>query len=114
MTTLAPWSQATYTGTVLVAVVAGDDLVAKGVLPAPTVIKLDVEGHEFPVLRGLANTLKRSTCEIVVFEDDADSYTPVKQFLSATGFTITPLTREEDSSHSLMNFTARKSRAARP
>lgn len=45
----------------------GDEVFEAGGLPAPTVIKLDVEGFEMETLRGLTRTLKR-TRPAVVFE----------------------------------------------
>lgn len=110
MTTLAPWSQATYSGTVLVATAAGDELIARGIVPAPTVIKLDVEGHEPAVLRGLATALASPRCELVVFEDGTAADTPAKQLLRAAGFAFTPLIRHEQSAHALANFAAAKLR----
>jgi FkbM family methyltransferase len=109
MTTLTPWSAASYTGTVLVALVRGDDLIARAVLPAPTVIKLDVEGHELAVLRGLALAVAQPRCELIVFEDGAEPDTLVKQFLRTAGFTIAPLARREHTEHALANFAARRS-----
>ena len=108
MTTLAPWSQASYSGTVLVATAKGDEFIDRGVLPAPTVIKLDVEGHEPAVLRGLAAALASPRCELVVFEDGPASDTPAKKLLLAAGFTLQPLVRHENSTHALANFAARK------
>jgi hypothetical protein len=35
----------------------GDDLIASGLATVPTMVKLDVEGHELDVLHGMANTL---------------------------------------------------------
>ncbi len=108
MTTLAPWSQATYSGTVLVATATGDELIARGTVPAPTVVKLDVEGHEPAVLRGLVSALASPRCELVVFEDGPADDTPSKQLLRAAGFAITPLIRHEQSAHALANFAAAK------
>lgn len=42
---------------VTVRTAAGDELVASGRTPAPTVAKIDVEGHERRVLEGLSRTL---------------------------------------------------------
>lgn len=108
MTSLAPWSQFTYSGTVLVATAVGDDLVARGSVPAPNIIKLDVEGHEPAVLGGLAATLNQPTCELVVFEDGPDDDTLPKQLLRHAGFSLAPLVRREKSAHALVNFAAQK------
>ncbi len=112
MTTLAPWSEAKYEGTVLVAASAGDGLIASGALPAPTLIKLDVEGYEAAVLRGLPAALRDSRCNLVVFEDGPATDTEAKQLLRQAGFGIKPLSRQEDSAHALANFVAEKPSAA--
>ena len=109
MTTLAPWSQASYSGTVLVAAATGDSLIAAGSLPAPNLLKLDVEGHEPAVLRGLATALAHSRCELVVFEDSPSDDSPSKPILRSAGFTLRPLVRHEQSAHALANFAAEKS-----
>lgn len=38
---------------------AGDNLLSKGVVPAPDVIKIDTEGRELVVLRRLRETIRR-------------------------------------------------------
>jgi len=108
MTTLSPWSGGTYTGTVLVATARGDDLIAAGVLPAPTLIKIDVEGHELAALAGLASALAAPACRTVVFEDSFGANSPVKNLLRSVGFAISPLGRLEPTAHTLGNFTAEK------
>jgi FkbM family methyltransferase len=108
MTTLSPWSQGGYSGTVLVATARGDDLVAAGVVPAPQVIKLDVEGHEAEVLRGLSAVLRRPECSLVVFEDALGATTEPKRLLEAAGFQLSSLERREPTAHPLGNFVARK------
>ncbi|MBV8165682.1 MAG: FkbM family methyltransferase [Alphaproteobacteria bacterium] len=40
-----------------VALARGDDLIASGLAAVPSLVKLDVEGHELDVLHGMANTL---------------------------------------------------------
>ena len=108
MTSLTPWFSNTYAGTVLVSVDTGDSLIARGIVPAPTAIKLDVEGHESSVLRGLSAALAHPRCTLVVFEDDLRNDSPTKKILRAAGFTFELLPRLEHSEHALANFAARK------
>ena len=108
MTTLSPWSGAVYSGTVLVAAARGDELIAEGRLPAPHVIKIDVEGHETEVLRGLERTLHNATCRAVILEDGTEEHTEPKRLLRCAGFEISILKRNEQSDHPLANFMARK------
>lgn len=51
-----------------VQVVEGDHLVEEKSLPVPRVVKIDVEGHEWAVIRGLCQTLARPECELVCCE----------------------------------------------
>jgi FkbM family methyltransferase len=51
-----------------VRVIAGDELVQKENLPLPQVVKIDVEGHEHAVIRGLARALSSSSCRLVCCE----------------------------------------------
>ena len=51
-----------------VEVAAGDDLIARGEAPAPNVLKIDVEGFEEDVLKGLARALARPECRSVLIE----------------------------------------------
>ena len=111
MTTLNPWSKASYTETVFVAAVEGDALIASGCTPSPNIIKLDVEGHEAAVLRGLRQTLSGPACRMVVFEDGPERDSEPKQLLRAAGFEIKPLLRNEHTAHTLSNFVARKAGA---
>lgn len=106
MSTLSPWSAATYAGTSQVATERGDDLVERRVVPPPTVIKLDVEGHELSVLEGLASTLLLPTLHAVIYEDSGDSETSIKSLLKRAGFDSRRLDRLESTQHGLENFIA--------
>ncbi|MFC6905453.1 FkbM family methyltransferase [Halalkalicoccus tibetensis] len=52
---------------------AGDDLVAAGEAPPPTVVKIDVEGAESLVIEGLADSLAREDCRLVYCEIHRES-----------------------------------------
>lgn len=47
---------------------AGDELVAAGEIPIPTVVKIDVEGAESLVIDGLQDTLSRDECRLLYCE----------------------------------------------
>jgi hypothetical protein len=108
MSTLSPWSEAQYSGKLTVAVATGDDLVAQGVIPVPTVMKIDVEGHEHQVLEGMKRILSSVTLRTVVFEDSPDDGTRTKALLREAGFRYESLARQESSGHRLVNFVARR------
>ena len=54
--------------TVRVPVAVGDELIAQGSAPVPAVLKIDVEGFEEEVLRGLSTTLQDARCRAVLCE----------------------------------------------
>lgn len=51
-----------------VSVVEGDVLVKTDSLPIPTAVKIDVEGSEYAVIKGLQKTLADSRCRLVCIE----------------------------------------------
>lgn len=96
-----------YVGVARVWAVSGDELIAAGQVPAPTVVKIDVEGHELAVLRGMKAALASPTCRRVVFEDPPED-TPVKALLRDAGFELSTLARGEHSATDVENFVAVK------
>jgi FkbM family methyltransferase len=74
----------------------GDTLVGEGVIPAPTVIKLDVEGHEFAVLKGLGSLLQDAAITAIVFEAqtrsvELEATSQPYRCLEIAGFRLVPL-----------------------
>ena len=110
MTTLKPLENASYPDKVLCWCDTGDNLVECNTLPVPTVIKLDVEGSELDVLRGLQNVLSETRLQAVVLEADpkfvSESDSEVYKILTAAGFKMKVLTRNERTEHHLENFIA--------
>lgn len=51
-----------------VEVIEGDRLIASENLPVPRAIKIDVEGFEYAVLKGLEHTLRDRACQLVACE----------------------------------------------
>ena len=87
---LAVAGAGTATAGVLVECVALDDLLHDGF--RPSVIKLDVEGHELAALGGANDVLSRSARDIV-FEDFGVYPTPVMSLLEEKGYTVLALSR---------------------
>ena len=77
---------------------SGDDMIASGDVAAPTVIKIDTEGSELDVMRGLEKALKsrnlRSVCIEVHFQllDERgvpDAPSTIERMLTASEFHVT-------------------------
>jgi FkbM family methyltransferase len=79
-------------GQQLVDVVQGDAFIERQNLPLPRLVKVDVEGYECKVLRGLRRTLANPGCEVVCCEvhpgllPKPAQPEDIAQFLSAIGF----------------------------
>ena len=68
LTSLRPWPDVRYEGTIMCPCARADELVRSGALPAPNVLKLDVEGFEAEVLRGFGELLTAPSLTAVIFE----------------------------------------------
>ncbi|MEO8204542.1 MAG: FkbM family methyltransferase [Chthoniobacterales bacterium] len=113
MSTLTPWSETHYDEVRSVTLARADTLIQNGTLPAPNVIKIDVEGSEALVLAGFGDYLANPALEAIVIEARADLHQnpttdAVGTLLTDAGFLLRPLTRNEQSAHSLMNFLAER------
>ena len=114
LSSLRPWPDVDYDGTILCPCVRAEPLVAHRVLPTPTVVKLDVEGFEAEVLRGFGSLLSGDALRSVVFEAPGNAATepqhyPVFGLLTEAGFTISPLAPAPSTEKSVAtNFIATK------
>jgi len=85
-------------GNISVQTVIGDRLVAGGEVPQPSVLKIDVEGGEMGVLRGMRDTLSDPTLRLVYCEihddkgtDRGHTDTDVRSLLTGHDFEISHL-----------------------
>jgi FkbM family methyltransferase len=80
-----------------VKVLPGDELIARGEAPAPNVLKIDVEGFEEDVIKGLGGALARPECRAVlievhfaILEERGERHAPARmqRFLRERGFHV--------------------------
>jgi FkbM family methyltransferase len=106
MSSLIDWSGRA-SSSISVQMLRADNLIDSGHVPMPNLIKLDVEGNELAVLKGLGSKISAPDLRAIIFEDEKNINSPVKLFLKNSAFAISqPLLRQEDSSHKLENFIA--------
>jgi FkbM family methyltransferase len=75
-------------GSVKVVAETIDLLVRQQRIPPPTLLKIDVEGHEYAALKGALETIRR-WCPVVVCDyNEGDTLSTVKQLLSPLGYEI--------------------------
>jgi FkbM family methyltransferase len=79
------------TGTIRVRMVRVDDLVVGGMLPSPTVIKIDVEGTEDLVLTGARSTLTSTNPTIFLATHGRDVDSRCVQLLDSMGYEVDPI-----------------------
>lgn len=108
MSTLNPFDDfsSNYVSKSIVGIASVDSLLRDRLVAPPNVMKIDVEGHELPILRGMANALRDSSLKSIVFEDGADQNSEAKSIMRKHGFVIVELDRESHEEHDLKNFVA--------
>jgi len=111
MSTLHPAPGFRYAPPFHVATVAAATLLARGVVPPPTVLLVDAEGAEEEVLRGFGSYLSSPTLRSVVFEAANEFLEPgasgtLRDLVTQAGFALVRLERREDTAHALSNFHA--------
>ncbi|ADE04550.1 FkbM family methyltransferase [Haloferax volcanii] len=84
-------------GSMTIKTISGDELVESGEVPKPNVVKVDVEGHELEVLKGMTNALQSVNFVIVEIHAGVDPKDVTKLLSEAKLSTeITKLNRDED------------------
>jgi len=78
-------------GQCYIKLVALDDLLADGGAPLPQMLKIDVEGAEYAVLRGAVNLLERGRPEIVLSTHTTAVRNECVQLLTQLGYDIRPM-----------------------
>lgn len=92
----------------------GDQLVQRVAVYPPTAIKIDVEGAELAVLRGLEETLERDACRLVYVElhnrisDFGGTWEELKEFLRDRGFAIETIAKRVDDDYEQPYIKAQK------
>lgn len=85
------------TGTMEVEIVAIDDLVEAGTIQPPSLVKIDVEGAELGVFKGMVKTLEKHRPKVIYEIDDGDrgeyekKAAECKTFLEAHDYAVRPL-----------------------
>ncbi len=113
MSTLYPVDTFTYDHKFVVAMLTADDVITRGLAPAPTVMIVDAEGAETEVLRGFGARLTASSLRLLVFEAANDflvTHEPADLYavLVGAGFSLRMLERQERTGHNLSNFVAER------
>lgn len=110
MSTLNPWHEFNWKKHPhFIGHIDGDFLIENNHFSAPTIIKLDVEGHELMVLKGLNQILSAKKVRKIILEVDKSfllNDSEIKTFLSPFGYLFKILDRKEDTDHGLCNIEA--------
>lgn len=64
----------------------GDEFIRQNGLNIPQIIKIDVEGSEMSVLRGLKTTIEHADCRVVYCEVHDNKFEEIKQFFNSSGY----------------------------
>lgn len=89
--------------TVTVETISGDVLINRGETPPPNIVKIDVEGAELDVIRGMRSALVRKECRLVYCECHPDalaqrgaSILDIEETLSNFGFDVREIYRRNN------------------
>jgi|TARA_B100000315_G_scaffold117645_1_gene107887 FkbM family methyltransferase len=80
-----------HSGNIKIPILDLDSVIATFNLPKPTLVSIDVEGHENTVLKGMAKILQEKTIRILVIEIDKirdPNQTNIPSFLGSYGYSM--------------------------
>jgi FkbM family methyltransferase len=88
-----------------------DELIAAGEVPAPTLMKVDVEGWEYQVLHGAEQLLQSTRLKAIAFEAGCDATgrltdDRLEDLLTRYGYALTRIRRPEGNILSVENYLA--------
>ena len=70
-----------------------DGLIAAQALPSPDLVKIDVDGNEMNILRGMGDLLQRRTVRSLQVEVDPQWQEPIYNFMEEAGYQLTSVFR---------------------
>ena len=88
---------------ITVDLVSIDDLIAQNKIEPPNLVKVDVEGAELDVLKGMSETIKTYKPTIIYEVDDGDraayerKYQELESFLQSLGYKVIPTENSYDT-----------------
>lgn len=92
--------------TITVELAPGDQLIESGEIPAPTILKIDVEGAEYQVLQGLEQALQSDLCRLIYVEvhpnplsDYDSSPEEIEGLLESINYNVTTLQNQNRSEY---------------
>ncbi len=89
LTTLKPNSNVLYDSALDILTLSGDFIVDNSIAPAPHVIKIDVEGSELDVLKGMSQILQGSSLHTIIFEAlNSEELKKITKFLKSKNFSL--------------------------
>ena len=96
--TLAPLKKFNYDCSLRIQTKIADELVRIGMIPLPSVVKIDVEGAEFMVLSGMKEILANKKLRAIIFEGPSVDHQEILSILSRYGFNnVKPLTPQKQT-----------------
>jgi FkbM family methyltransferase len=106
LSSLVPWAGTKYEAVLTCRIETGAGLIDAGIVPAPAVIKIDVEGYEAEVLKGI--NLADPNLQAIIFESNGQLLNEICELLGASGFETQRLLPANTSDGTASNYIATK------